>query len=75
MMLHARYADAATFLLRRGLAADKCNATHSQCKTIRLARKLPDGDASALRSDAAKEQEEALDEDDLTWLILPTQLD
>ncbi|GMP87243.1 hypothetical protein CsSME_00039688 [Camellia sinensis var. sinensis] len=27
-----KYADAATFLLRWGLAADKCNATHSQCK-------------------------------------------
>ncbi|KAL7194133.1 hypothetical protein ACSBR1_034533 [Camellia fascicularis] len=131
-----KYADAATFLLRWGLAADKCNATHSQCKVylsaiivylyandlkqaekcyndccqidaflssdqnrcaskllsaysdgdveeikrvaqsstiknldhmiIRLARKLPAGDVSALRADAAKEQEEALDEDDLT---------
>ncbi|CAL5347578.1 unnamed protein product [Camellia sinensis] len=105
-----KYADAATFLLRWGLAADKCNATHSQCKKIdaflssdqnrcaskllsaysdddveeikrvaqsstiknldhmiiRLARKLPAGDVSALRADAAKEQEEALDEDDLT---------
>lgn len=27
-----KYADAATFLLRLALAADKCNATHSQCK-------------------------------------------
>ncbi|KAK6154813.1 hypothetical protein DH2020_009061 [Rehmannia glutinosa] len=27
-----KYADAATFLLRWALAADKCNATHSQCK-------------------------------------------
>ncbi|ESR62041.1 hypothetical protein CICLE_v10016110mg [Citrus x clementina] len=27
-----KYADAATFLLRWGLAADKCNATNSQCK-------------------------------------------
>nr|GMD79166.1 gamma-soluble NSF attachment protein [Ipomoea batatas] len=27
-----RYADAATILLRWALAADKCNATHSQCK-------------------------------------------
>ncbi|GLT65551.1 hypothetical protein SLA2020_379790 [Shorea laevis] len=27
-----RYTDAATFLLRWGLAADKCNATNSQCK-------------------------------------------
>ncbi|KAI8524621.1 hypothetical protein RHMOL_Rhmol13G0162900 [Rhododendron molle] len=27
-----KYDDAATFLLRLGLAADKCNATHSQCK-------------------------------------------
>lgn len=27
-----RYTDAAAFLLRWGLAADKCNATHSQCK-------------------------------------------
>ncbi|KAI8002669.1 hypothetical protein LOK49_LG08G00003 [Camellia lanceoleosa] len=33
---------------------------------IRLARTLPTGDVSALRADAAKEQEEALDEDDLT---------
>lgn len=27
-----RYTDAATLLLRWALAADKCNATHSQCK-------------------------------------------
>ncbi|GLT53829.1 hypothetical protein SLA2020_270720 [Shorea laevis] len=27
-----KYTDAATFLLRWGLAADKCNATNSQCK-------------------------------------------
>ncbi|KAH6758881.1 gamma-soluble NSF attachment protein [Perilla frutescens var. frutescens] len=27
-----KYTDAATFLLRLALAADKCNATHSQCK-------------------------------------------
>ncbi|XP_051125308.1 gamma-soluble NSF attachment protein isoform X2 [Andrographis paniculata] len=27
-----KYADAATSLLRLALAADKCNATHSQCK-------------------------------------------
>ncbi|XVF23069.1 hypothetical protein REPUB_Repub13aG0006200 [Reevesia pubescens] len=27
-----KYTDAATFLLRLGLAADKCNATNSQCK-------------------------------------------
>ena len=27
-----RYTDAATFLLRLGLAADKCNARYSQCK-------------------------------------------
>ncbi|XP_010941574.1 gamma-soluble NSF attachment protein [Elaeis guineensis] len=27
-----RYTDAATFLLRLGVAADKCNAVHSQCK-------------------------------------------
>ncbi|KAI8535352.1 hypothetical protein RHMOL_Rhmol10G0167700 [Rhododendron molle] len=127
-----KYDDAATFLLRLGLAADKCNATHSQCKAylsaiivylyandfkqaekcyndccqidaflssdqircasklfsaytdadveeikrvaqsstvknldhmiIRLAKKLPTGEVSALKA----EQEEALDEDDLT---------
>lgn len=27
-----KYADAATFMLRLGLAADKCNAVNSQCK-------------------------------------------
>nr|GMC47369.1 gamma-soluble NSF attachment protein [Ipomoea batatas] len=31
-MIIYRYADAATILLRWALAADKCNATHSQCK-------------------------------------------
>lgn len=31
-----RYADAATILLRWALAADKCNATHSQCKVSKL---------------------------------------
>ncbi|KAJ7950652.1 gamma-soluble NSF attachment protein-like [Quillaja saponaria] len=131
-----KYTDAAAFLLRWGLAADKCNATNSQCKAylsaiivylyaddlkqaekcygdcsqidaflrsdqnrfaskllaankegdieeikrlaqsstisnldhviIRLARKLPTGDVSALKSDTAKEQEEPLDENDLT---------
>lgn len=30
--LICRYTDAATFLLRWGLAADKCSATNSQCK-------------------------------------------
>ncbi|KAA8537091.1 hypothetical protein F0562_029569 [Nyssa sinensis] len=130
-----KYTDAATFLLRWGLAADKCNATYSQCKAylsaiivylyahdfkqaekcyndcsqivtffssdqnrcaskllagytegdveeikrvaqsstvsnldhviIRLARKLPTGDVSAMKSDAANGQE-TLDEDDLT---------
>ncbi|XP_059666947.1 gamma-soluble NSF attachment protein [Cornus florida] len=130
-----KYTDAATYLLRWGVAADKCNAKHSQCKAylsaiivylyahdfkqaekcyndccqvdaflssdqnrcaskllsaytegdveeikrvaqsniisnldhmiIRLARKLPMGDVSALKNDAADEQE-ALDEDDLT---------
>ncbi|KAJ4702792.1 gamma-soluble NSF attachment protein [Melia azedarach] len=130
-----KYTDAATFLLRWGLAADKCNATHSQCKAylcaiivylyahdfkqaekcyndcsqidaflrsdqnrcaskllsaytegdveeikrvaqsstisnldhmiIRLARKLPTGDVSALKAGAA-EEEEPLDENDLT---------
>lgn len=129
-----KYTDAATFLLRWGLAADKCNATHSQCKAylsaiivylyahdfnqaekcyndcsqigaflssdqnrcaskllsaygegdikeikniaqsstisnldhmiIRLARKLPTGDVTALNKDAANEP--PLDEDDLT---------
>ncbi|CAK9167437.1 unnamed protein product [Ilex paraguariensis] len=29
-----RYTDAASCLLRWGLAADKCNATHSQCKLV-----------------------------------------
>lgn len=131
-----KYTDAAAFLLRWGLAADKCNATHSQCKAylsailiylyihdikqaekcyndcsqvdaflgsdhgrcaskllsaytegdieeikrvaqssavshldhmvIRLARKLPTGDVSALKTNASNEQEEELDEDDLT---------
>ncbi|XP_022873554.1 gamma-soluble NSF attachment protein-like [Olea europaea var. sylvestris] len=130
-----RYADAATFLLRLALAADKCNATHSQCKAylsaiivhlyahdfqqaekcyndccqveaflnsdqnraasrllsaytegdveeikraaqssivsnldhviVKLARKLPTGDVSAFKMDT-KDQEEPLDEDDLT---------
>ncbi|XP_052202659.1 gamma-soluble NSF attachment protein [Diospyros lotus] len=131
-----KYGDAATFLLRWGLAADQCNATHSQCKAylsaiivylyandfksaekcyndccqidaflssdqsrcasklfsaytdgdveeiervaqsstiknldhviIRLARKLPTGDVSGLKTDTTKEEGEALDEDDLT---------
>ncbi|KAM5587301.1 hypothetical protein ABKV19_005965 [Rosa sericea] len=131
-----KYTDAAAFLLRWGLAADKCNATHSQFKAylsailiylyihdikqaekcyndcsqvdaflgndhgrcaskllsaytegdieeirrlaqssavshldhmvIRLARKLPTGDVSGLKTNAYKEQEEELDEDDLT---------
>ncbi|POO03276.1 NSF attachment protein [Trema orientale] len=131
------YSDAAAFLLRLGLAADKCNATNSQCKAylsaiivylyahdfkqaekcyndcsqidaflnsdqgrfasrlltaysegdveeikhlaqsstishldntiIKLARKLPTGDVSALKTDAVKEEEEEpLDENDLT---------
>lgn len=33
---------------------------------IRLARKLPTGEVSALKTDAGGEQEEALDENDLT---------
>jgi len=33
---------------------------------IRLARKLPTGEVSALKSDGVGEQEEALDENDLT---------
>ncbi|KAL8108566.1 hypothetical protein AgCh_024875 [Apium graveolens] len=131
-----KYTDAATFLLRWGLSADKCNATHSQCKAylsaiivylyandfnqaqkcyndcsqvdaflssdqsrsaakllsayfegvveeikcvaksstisnldhaiIKLARKLPTGDVGGLKSEAVKEQEEPLDENDLT---------
>ncbi|XP_043690175.1 gamma-soluble NSF attachment protein [Telopea speciosissima] len=131
-----RYTDAATFLLRWGLAADKCNAVHSQCKAylsaiivylyaddfkqaqkcyndcsqieaflgsdqnrgatkllsayeegdveeikrvshsstisnldhmiIRLARKLPTGDVSALKAETGKEEEMPLDENDLT---------
>ncbi|KAK1369154.1 Gamma-soluble NSF attachment protein [Heracleum sosnowskyi] len=131
-----KYTDAATFLLRWGLSADKCNATHSQCKAylsaiivylyandfnqaqkcyndcsqvdaflssdqsrcaakllsaytegdveeikraaqsstisnldhaiIKLARKLPTGDVSGLKSETGKEQEEPLNEDDLT---------
>ncbi|GAV57259.1 hypothetical protein CFOL_v3_00797 [Cephalotus follicularis] len=130
-----KYTDAAAFLLRWGLAADKCNATNSQCKAylsaiivylyahdfqqadkcyndcsqidaflksdqnrcvskllsayregdieeiqrvaqsstisnldhmiIRLARKLPTGDVSAMKTDVSEEQEE-LDENDLT---------
>ena len=31
-----RYTDAAAFLLRLGVAADKCNATNSQCKVETL---------------------------------------
>ncbi|KAG6755579.1 hypothetical protein POTOM_041412 [Populus tomentosa] len=131
-----KYSDAAASLLQLGLAADKCNATNSQCKAylgaiivylyahdlkqaercyndcsqvdaflrsdqnrcaskllsaytegdieeikhlaqsntvsnldhvvIKLARKLPTGDVSALKADAAKEEEEPLDENDLT---------
>lgn len=33
---------------------------------IRLARKLPTGEVSALRTDATEEHEEPLDENDLT---------
>jgi hypothetical protein len=33
---------------------------------IRLARKLPTGEVSAQKTDAAEEEEEPLDEDDLT---------
>ncbi|RVX04810.1 Gamma-soluble NSF attachment protein [Vitis vinifera] len=33
---------------------------------IRLARKLPTGDVSAMKANAGNEQEEPLDEDDLT---------
>ncbi|KAG5235852.1 Gamma-soluble NSF attachment family protein [Salix suchowensis] len=131
-----KYSAAATSLLQLGLAADKCNATNSQCKAylgaiivylyahdfkqaekcyndcsqvdaflrsdqnrcaskllsaytegdieeikrlaqsstvsnldhvvIKLARKLPTGDVTVLKTDAAKEEEEPLDEDDLT---------
>ncbi|XP_073226288.1 gamma-soluble NSF attachment protein-like isoform X2 [Cicer arietinum] len=133
-----KYTDAASFLLRLGLAADKCNATNSQTKAylsaiivylyaqdfkqaekcyndcsqidgflrsdhgrcaskllsafkdgdiedikritqsstisnidhviIRLARKLPMGDVNAMKahSDTTKEEEEPLDENDLT---------
>ncbi|KAK9093586.1 hypothetical protein Syun_028497 [Stephania yunnanensis] len=131
-----RYADAATFLLRWGLAADHCNAINSQCKAylsaiivylyahdlqqaekcyndcsqidaflnsdqnrcatkllsayaegnveeiksvsqsstisnldhmiIRLARKLPTGDVSELQRATTEEEEEPLDENDLT---------
>ncbi|KAJ4830291.1 hypothetical protein Tsubulata_003632 [Turnera subulata] len=131
-----KYTDAAAVLLRLGLAADKCNATNSQCKAylsaiivylyahdfkqaekcyndcsqidaflssdhnrcasrllsaytegdieeikklaqsspishldnviIRLARKLPTGDVGEFKIGAAKEEEEPLDENDLT---------
>ncbi|XP_022716484.1 gamma-soluble NSF attachment protein [Durio zibethinus] len=131
-----KYTDAATFLLRLGLAADKCNARNSQCKAylsaiivylyahdlkqaekcyndcsqidaflrsdqnrcaskllsaytegdveeikrvaqsstisnldnviIKLARKLPTGDVSVFKADATKDEQEALDENDLT---------
>ncbi|CAK7357407.1 unnamed protein product [Dovyalis caffra] len=131
-----KYSDAAASLLQLGLAADKCNATNSQCKAylgaiivylyahdfkqaekcyndcsqvdaflrsdqnrcaskllsaytegdieeikrlvqsstvshldhvvIKLARKLPTGDVSSLKTDASKEEEEPLDENDLT---------
>lgn len=33
---------------------------------IRLARKLPTGDVNALKADTTKEEEEPLDENDLT---------
>ncbi|KAM7264701.1 hypothetical protein ACFE04_002384 [Oxalis oulophora] len=131
-----KYTDAAAFMLRLGLAADKCSATHSQCKAylgavviylyahdlnqaqkcyndcsmidafassdqsrcasrlisaysdgdieeikkvaqsstisnldhmiIRLARKLPTGDISALKKSDTDDQHEELDENDLT---------
>ncbi|KAL0398182.1 UNVERIFIED_CONTAM: Gamma-soluble NSF attachment protein [Sesamum radiatum] len=131
-----KYTDAATFLLRWALAADKCNASHSQCKAylsaiivylyahdfqqaekcyndccqveaflnsdqnraatrllsaytdgdveeikraaqssiissldhtiIKLARKLPTGDVTAFKRGATEQQEDLLDEDDLT---------
>ncbi|XP_027904949.1 gamma-soluble NSF attachment protein isoform X1 [Vigna unguiculata] len=131
-----KYTDAASFMLRLGLAADKCNATNSQSKAylsaiviylyaddfnqaekcyndcsqvdaflrsdqnrcaskllaayrdgdveeikriaqssgishldhviIRLARKLPTGDVSALKAKNAAEEDDELDEDDLT---------
>ncbi|KDP34880.1 hypothetical protein JCGZ_09168 [Jatropha curcas] len=131
-----KYTDAAAILLRLGLAADKCNATNSQCKAylgaiivylyahdlkqaekcyndcaqidaflssdqnrcatkllsayregdieeikrlaqsstvshldhaiIKIARKLPTGDVTAFKTDATKEEEEELDENDLT---------
>ena len=35
-------------------------------QVIKLARKLPTGDVSALKTDAGKEEEEPLDENDLT---------
>ncbi|XP_061347102.1 gamma-soluble NSF attachment protein [Gastrolobium bilobum] len=131
-----KYTDAASFLLRLGLAADNCNATNSQCKAylsaiivylyahdfkqaekcyndcsqidafvssdqnrcaskllaaytdgdieeikriaqsgtishldhviIRLARKLPTGDVSVFKADTAEDEEQPLDENDLT---------
>jgi len=131
-----KYVDAATFMLRLGLAADKCNAVNSQCKAylsaviiylyahdfnqahkcyndcsqiagflnsdqsrcaskllsayeegdaeeikrvaqsstishldhaiIRLARKLPTGDLKDLKIEGNDEEEDALDENDLT---------
>ncbi|KAF5729262.1 hypothetical protein HS088_TW21G01425 [Tripterygium wilfordii] len=131
-----KYTDAAAILLRLGLAADKSNATHSQCKAylsaiivylyahdikqaekcyndcsqidaflrsdqnrcaskllsayaegdieeikrlaqsstiknlehmiIKLAHKLPTGDITALKADTSEQQEEPLDENDLT---------
>ncbi|KAK4440292.1 Gamma-soluble NSF attachment protein [Sesamum alatum] len=131
-----KYTDAATFLLRWALAADKCSATHSQCKAylsaiivylyahdfqqaekcyndccqvdaflnsdqnraatrllsaytdgdveeikraaqssiisnldntiIKLARKLPTGDVTAFKRGTTEQQEDLLDEDDLT---------
>ncbi|KAL2971202.1 hypothetical protein AAZX31_15G182000 [Glycine max] len=131
-----KYTDAASFMLRLGFAADKCNATNSQCKAylnaiviylyahdfnqaekcyndcsqidaflrsdqnrcasnllaaytdgdveeikriaqssvishldhviIKLARKLPTGDVSSLKANKAEDEEEPLDENDLT---------
>uniref|UniRef100_A0A7N0V8M1 Gamma-soluble NSF attachment protein n=1 Tax=Kalanchoe fedtschenkoi TaxID=63787 RepID=A0A7N0V8M1_KALFE len=46
--------------------AQSSTVSHLDHVIIKLARKLPTGDVSAFRSEALDEQEEALDEDDLT---------
>ena len=46
--------------------AQSGTVNHLDHMIIRLARKLPTGDVSALKTHASEDQEEPLDEDDLT---------